>query len=141
MKIKSISKVTVWILIFALVFGFILPQNSQAETVTTTQVSDTPTTQINENEVTTVTNGKVEEGTFEQPGVHWYKVTPTQDQITNYSHMKVEVKSDQIVNVTVYSSKENAENNQTFEQYTAGATHMIYQQKFNFHMHGIVLTT
>ncbi|MGX9136045.1 S8 family serine peptidase [Rummeliibacillus sp. JY-2-4R] len=122
MKINSISKVTGWILIFALVFGFILPQNSKAETIPTTEFSNVTTNQINETDVKTVTNGKVEEGTFEQPGVHWYKVTPTQDQISKYSHLKLKVNSDQIVNISVYSSKENAENDQTFEQYIAGTT-------------------
>ncbi|GIN86311.1 cell wall-associated protease [Heyndrickxia sporothermodurans] len=107
---KKVSKITALLLVFTLIVGFMIPQKYQAETVSVTPIE----------EATTITNGKVVEGTFEQPDVHWYKITPTSDQISKYSHMKLEVKSDQMVNVFVYSSKENAEKDQTFEQYAAG---------------------
>jgi len=109
-KFNKLSKLTSWLLIFALIFGFIIPQTYHAETIPATGVG----------EATTITDGKVIDGAFEQPGVNWYKITPTKDEITKYSHLKIEVNSDQVVNVSVYSSKENAEKDQTFEQYSAG---------------------
>ncbi|MFJ8263825.1 S8 family serine peptidase [Rummeliibacillus sp. NPDC094406] len=110
MKINKLGKLTSWLLIFALIFGFIIPQTSHAETIPATGVG----------EATTITDGKVIDSAFEQPGVKWYKITPTKDEITKYSHLKIEINSDQVVNVSVYSSKENAEKDQTFEQYSAG---------------------
>lgn len=112
MKIKKASKLTALLLVFTMVFGFMIPQKYHAETVSVTSIGD----------ATTISDGKVVVGTFEQPDVHWYKVTPTSSEISQYSHMKLELKSDQMVNISVYSSKENAEKDQTFEQYIGGTT-------------------
>lgn len=110
MKVNKLSKVTAWLLVFALIFGFMIPQTYHAETTFATSITD----------ATAITEGNNIDGAFEQPGVHWYKITPTKEQISKYSHLKIEVNSDQVLNVSVYSSKENAEKDQTFEQYSTG---------------------
>lgn len=101
---------TAWVLIIALIAGFIMPQNLHAETIPATSIDD----------AATLASGQSIDGIFEQPGVQWYKITPTQKDITEFSHIKLQLTSDQMVNVSVYSSKENAEQNYTFEQYNAG---------------------
>lgn len=110
MKIQKTSKIAVWLLIFALIFGFTIPEKYHADAVSATSID----------EAVTITEGNMIDGTFDSPGTHWYKLTPTQDQLSKYSHMKLTVNSDQVVNVSVYSSKEKAQADETFEQYTTG---------------------
>ncbi|MGE8204651.1 S8 family serine peptidase [Heyndrickxia sp. NPDC080065] len=110
MKIKKLSSITAVVLIFALIFGFIIPQKFLADTYPVTSID----------EATTIATGQSIEGSFETPDVRWYKISPTNNDITNFSHMKLEVKSNQMINVSVYSSKENAKQDKTFEQYIAG---------------------
>lgn len=110
MKSRQISKLAVWMLVFALIFGFTMPQKYHADTISSTSID----------EATTITDGKTIDGVFESPGTHWYKITPTKDQVSKYSHMQLEVNSDQFVNVSVYSSKEKAQADDTFEQYFTG---------------------
>ncbi|RPJ95900.1 peptidase S8 [Rummeliibacillus sp. TYF005] len=110
MKMKNTSKIAIWMLIFALVFGFTLPQKYYADTLPTTSIED----------ATSVTDSNQIDGVFESPGIHWYKITPTKEQISKYSHIKLTLNSDQVINLSVYSSKEKALADDTFEQYTTG---------------------
>lgn len=111
MKSKKISKIAVWLVILTLVFGFVIPQKYSADTLPATTSID---------EATAITDTSQVDGDFELPGIHWYKITPTKEQISKYSHMKLTLNSDQVINLSVYSSKEKAIADDTFEQYTTG---------------------
>ena len=110
MKSKKLSKIAVWLVMFTLVFGFALPQKYSADTLPATSID----------EATAITDNNQINGDFELPGTHWYKITPTKEQISKYSHMKLTLNSDQVINLSVYSSKEKAIADDTFEQYTTG---------------------
>lgn len=49
--------------------------------------------------------------------VHWYTITPSEESIENFTHFRIKLQSQEEVNLTVYSSLENATNDQTFDQY------------------------
>lgn len=49
--------------------------------------------------------------------VKWYKVTPGATDIQKNSHLALTVKSDSVLNVSVYPSKEKALKDETFEMY------------------------
>ncbi|WRP06373.1 Ig-like domain-containing protein [Rossellomorea aquimaris] len=51
--------------------------------------------------------------------VHWYTITPSEESIENFTHFRIKLQSQEEVNLTVYSSLENATNDQTFDQYRA----------------------
>jgi len=51
--------------------------------------------------------------------VHWYTITPSEESIENFTHFRIKLQSQEEVNFTVYSSLENATNDQTFDQYRA----------------------
>ena len=49
--------------------------------------------------------------------VHWYTITPSEESIENFTHFRIKLQSQGEVNMTVYSSLENASNDKTFDQY------------------------
>ncbi|MCR8850570.1 peptidase S8 [Rossellomorea sp. SC111] len=51
--------------------------------------------------------------------VHWYTITPSEESIESFTHFRIKLQSEEEVNLTVYSSLENATNDQTFDQYRA----------------------
>lgn len=112
MKQKSTRKIAVWLLAFAIILGLTLPpqQSFAAETTTATAIDD----------ATAITNGAAVKGSFDQPGVYWYKVTPTKEEVSKYSHIKFDINSDQVVNVSVYPNKAKAIADDAFEQYVTG---------------------
>ncbi|WP_191557042.1 cell wall-binding repeat-containing protein [Metabacillus idriensis] len=58
------------------------------------------------------------EGLFEESEqVHWYTVDPTQAEIKDYTHLRMKLQSEAELNVTVYSSLENAIDNRAFDRY------------------------
>jgi cell wall-associated protease len=95
-----VSRITVFVLIFALIFSLV-PQNSQAAAVT-------PIENVN-----TIKNGDTLDGKFEKPGVQWYQISPTQEEIQKFSHIEFEVNSDKILNISVYQDKEKAEKDES----------------------------
>ena len=101
MNVKRVSRFTVCVLIFSLIFGLMIPQKSQAATGETSI-----------EEAKTIKNGDTLEGNFEDVGTQWYQITPTKEEIEKFSHIEFEVNSDRILNISVYADKEKAENDE-----------------------------
>lgn len=102
MNFKKVSRFTVCVLIFSLIFGLLIPQNYQAAT------ADTSIDQAK-----TIKNGDTLDGKFENIGVQWFQITPTKEEIEKFSHIEFEVNSDRILNISVYADKERAEKDDT----------------------------
>jgi cell wall-associated protease len=49
--------------------------------------------------------------------IHWYTITPSEESIEHFTHFRIKLQAQEEVNLTVYSSLENATNDQTFDQY------------------------
>ncbi|UXH43348.1 cell wall-binding repeat-containing protein [Rossellomorea vietnamensis] len=70
------------------------------------------------NEEGTLTIGNPVDGEFAaSETVHWYKVDPSEREIADYTHLRVKLQSESEVNVTIYSSLENAIDNRAFDRY------------------------
>jgi cell wall-associated protease len=70
------------------------------------------------NEEGKLTIGTPVDGEFEaSETVHWYKVDPSEREIADYTHLRVKLQSENEVNVTIYSSLENAIDNRAFDRY------------------------
>src|SRR6478752_4096705 len=66
----------------------------------------------------TLSIGKAAKGTFTEPEqTHWYKINPSKQDVAKFSHYRIKLQSDDEVNITVYSSLENAKNNVAFDRY------------------------
>ncbi|MEK6446616.1 S8 family peptidase [Priestia aryabhattai] len=66
----------------------------------------------------TLSIGKAAKGTFTEPEqAHWYKINPSKQDVAQFSHYRIKLQSDNEVNITVYSSLENAKNNVAFDRY------------------------
>ncbi|MDQ6598896.1 peptidase S8 [Bacillus salipaludis] len=48
---------------------------------------------------------------------HWYKVMPTNEDVSKNTHFRIKLQSEQELNISVYSSLENALNDNTFDRY------------------------
>jgi cell wall-associated protease len=58
------------------------------------------------------------ESKFDSPGqIHWYKVVPGEKEIADFTHFRIKLQTEQELNISVYSSLENAMNNITFDRY------------------------
>ncbi|MFE5431276.1 Ig-like domain-containing protein [Peribacillus simplex] len=101
MKFKNVSRITAYVLIFALIFSLMVPLNSQAAAVTPIE------------NVKTIKNGDTLDGKFEKPDVQWYQISPTTEEIQKFSHIEFEVNSDKILNISVYQDKEKAEKDES----------------------------
>ena len=101
MNVKRVSRFTVCVLIFSLIFGLMIPQKSQAATGETSI-----------EEAKTIKNGDTLEGNFENVGTQWFQLTPTKEEIEKFSHIEFEVNSDRILNISVYADKEKAGNDE-----------------------------
>ena len=108
-----VRRIAAWVLVFGLIFsfGFGAPERYHAQEADETIVIDNPKE---------ISSGSETEGKFEKPEVHWYKVTPKQADIQQFSHIELKVKSDQILNVSFYSSEGRAKEEDTFGRYTSG---------------------
>lgn len=63
-------------------------------------------------------NGKEQSGVIDEPEQSvWYKITPSKDEVSKNSHMALTVSSQSFLNVSVYSSKEKALGDDTFDMY------------------------
>ncbi|MFJ7755448.1 Ig-like domain-containing protein [Peribacillus muralis] len=100
MKLNQVSRLTAFVLIFALIFSLMIPQNSQAASASIENVK-------------TIKNGDTLDGKFDKPDVQWYQIDPTAEEIQKFSHVEFEVKSDKILNVSVYPNKEKAEKDES----------------------------
>jgi cell wall-associated protease len=66
----------------------------------------------------TLSIGKAAKGTFTEPEqAHWYKINPSKQDVAKFSHYRIKLQSDDEVNITVYSSLEDAKNNVAFDRY------------------------
>lgn len=105
-RMKKISSVLVVVMIFTMLFSQFPVKQVKAATGN-----------VPENEVTLTSSTPIE-GIFEDSEqVHWYIVQPSESDIKDYTHFRLKLKSEQELNVTVYSSVENAINNRAFDRY------------------------
>ncbi|QBP42584.1 cell wall-binding repeat-containing protein [Paenisporosarcina antarctica] len=69
-------------------------------------------------EETTLTISSPVEGIFESSEqIHWYKVNPTEGEITDFTHLRMKLQSEQELNIIIFSSLENAIENRAFDRY------------------------
>lgn len=105
MKRRKFSSLVAAVLIIALIFSLFSPGTKAAAAGAIDQA-------------TALENGKEQTGAVKEPEqVKWYKVTPGKTDIQKNSHMALTVKSDSVLNVSVYPSKEKALKDETFEMY------------------------
>ncbi|MFS0655442.1 S8 family serine peptidase [Bacillus sp. 179-C3.3 HS] len=72
----------------------------------------------NVNEAIGLTNGEVISGTLKNENEEsWYRITPTSQEVQKNTHMKISVKSKQMLSVSVYPSKERAAKDDTYSRY------------------------
>lgn len=92
-------------LIFALIFSLFSP-GTKAAAAGTIDVAGV------------LEKGKEQTGTMKEPEqAKWYQVNPGKADIQKDSHMALTVKSDAVLNVSVYPSKEKALKDETFDMY------------------------
>ncbi|MCA1061443.1 cell wall-binding repeat-containing protein [Rossellomorea aquimaris] len=102
---KRIRSLVALVFVFSLIFSQF--------TITETKAEDSGIP----NEEETLVIGTPVDGEFDMDEhVHWYKVDPS-DQISDYTHLRMKLQSESELNVTVYSSLENAIDNKAFDRY------------------------
>lgn len=107
------KRTIMWLVAFVLILSFALPNVQVAKAVETTDVD------LNAAQV--LTDGQTLEQQFTEVGQSWFTYTPTAKDIKQHSHVKLTLKSDYILNITVYSSAEKAKDNKPFDQYIASS--------------------
>ncbi|KSU81954.1 cell wall-associated protease [Fictibacillus enclensis] len=114
MNAKKTAQWTALLLVFALVAGFFAPASGQ--------VANAQGSTSLEN-AAPLTKGKDVENSFDSPEqTQWYKITPENDEIQKDSHMEISLASEGSLNISAYSSIENAANDQTFDIYRGFTT-------------------
>ncbi|MGR3207576.1 S8 family serine peptidase [Bacillus glycinifermentans] len=103
MEKRKISGSIVFILMFALIFGQ-LPIGKAA--------ADGPV-----DETVLAIADPVKAGFKESDQAHWYKIDPSEKDVADFTHFRIKLQSDQELNISVYSSLENATDGQTFDRY------------------------
>ncbi|MFJ5965770.1 S8 family serine peptidase [Bacillus sp. NPDC093026] len=72
----------------------------------------------NVNEAMGLKNGETISGTLEnEKEESWYQITPSSQEVEKHTHMRISVKSKQILSVSVYPSKERAIKDDTYSRY------------------------
>ncbi|GKU84775.1 Ig-like domain-containing protein [Niallia sp. NCCP-28] len=105
MKKRKITSLFAILLAFAFVFN--------SATAGTAFAADTADKAEN------LTAGQTKTASFNSDEyVKWFKITPTQDTIKKFTHLEFILKSKQEMNVSIYSSLENAKLGNLFDQYT-----------------------
>lgn len=105
MKRRKFSSFLAAVLIFALIFSLFSP-GTKAAAAGTIDVAGV------------LEKGKEQTGTMKEPEqAKWYQVNPGKADIQKDSHMALTVKSDAVLNVSVYPSKEKALKDETFDMY------------------------
>ncbi|MHA7139658.1 cell wall-binding repeat-containing protein [Rossellomorea arthrocnemi] len=103
---KRIRSLVALVFVFSLIFSQFSVMETKAEE------SGVP------NEEGTLTIGTPVDGEFGvSENVHWYKVDPSESEMTDYTHFRMKLQSELELNVTVYSSLENAIDNRAFDRY------------------------
>ena len=106
------KKSSVWLAILVLIISVLLPTVRVANASAVADADLANAIKLGDN--TTI------DETFNEAGVKWFKYKPTASDIKKHSHVKLTLKSDYILNVTMFSSAEKAQNNEAYEQYVAG---------------------
>ncbi|MDP4523454.1 S8 family peptidase [Bacillus halotolerans] len=105
MKRRKFSSFLAAVLIFALIFSLFSPGTKAAAAGTIDAAG-------------VLEKGKEQTGTLKEPEqAKWYQVNPGKADIQKDSHMALTVKSDAVLNVSVYPSKEKALKDETFDMY------------------------
>ncbi|MEC1543218.1 peptidase S8 [Bacillus halotolerans] len=105
MKRRKFSSFLAAVLIFALIFSLFSPGTKAAAAGTIDAAG-------------VLEKGKEQTGTMKEPEqAKWYQVNPGKADIQKDSHMALTVKSDAVLNVSVYPSKEKALKDETFDMY------------------------
>lgn len=106
MKNKRIISLFAILLAFVFIFS-----NATAGTVFAAATAD---------KAETLTNGKAINSSFgKDEYVKWFKITPTTDTIKKFTHLEFTLKSKQEMNISIYSSLENAKLGNRFDQYNS----------------------
>ncbi|MCY7572952.1 S8 family peptidase [Bacillus pumilus] len=72
----------------------------------------------NVNEAIGLKNGEVISGTLQnEMEESWYQITPSAQEVAKHTHMKISVKSKQMLSVSVYPSKDRAMKDDTYSRY------------------------
>ncbi|MDQ0218780.1 peptidase S8 [Peribacillus cavernae] len=98
--------------LIALVFMFTLCFSQLPQTKIQAAESDS----IIEEQTLTIST-PVESTLTSTKNVHWYKVVPSDEDIARFTHFRIKLQSKQELNISVYSSLENAIDNNTFDRY------------------------
>ncbi|MEC1502737.1 Ig-like domain-containing protein [Bacillus sonorensis] len=105
MKKRKISGSIIFILMFALIFG-------QLPIVKAGAAADAP---VDETALTIASPVKAAFKNNEE--AHWYKVEPSEKDVADFTHFRFKLQSDQELNISIYSSLENATEGHTFDRY------------------------
>lgn len=93
------------LLALIVIFSVCLPQLPQANAATV--IEELP-----------LAMSELTEGSFiGDDHVQWYKITPGNDTVEQFTHLRIKLESQSEVNMSIYSSLENATDDNTFEQY------------------------
>nr|WP_246231670.1 S8 family serine peptidase [Sporosarcina jiandibaonis] len=99
------------LLVCTLSFSLFLPETGFTRTEVVKESLDNPTL---------LNKGETLNQTFDQTeDVHWYEVTPSNDEITANTHMRLTVSGEADLEVKIYSSEEKASKDDTFARYYA----------------------
>lgn len=99
------------LLVCTLCFSLFLPETGYSRNEAVQDSLDSPTL---------LNKGERLKQTYDQTGdVHWYEVTPSNDDITANTHMRLTVSSEADLEVKIYPSKEKASKDDTFARYQA----------------------
>ncbi|KIL51162.1 cell wall-binding repeat-containing protein [Jeotgalibacillus campisalis] len=105
MQRKTVSVFLSVLLVFSLFFSQVGSMEVKAEVMVPSEEE-------------TLSLGEPMEATFEEGEmVHWYKIDPAEMDIEEFTHYRVKLQSEQELNITVYSSIENAMDNLAFDRY------------------------
>ncbi|WLV24264.1 S8 family serine peptidase [Aciduricibacillus chroicocephali] len=77
------------------------------------------------NQAAEVKSGDSIEATFDKPGIRWYVFKPNLNDIKKFTHVELNLKSKDLLNISIYSSKKNALEEKTFGQYRAGTDYSM----------------
>ena len=101
---RKISLFIVFILSFTLCFS----QSSITKAAESNLISDAKLLTISK---------PVKSNFKENETVHWYKISPLEDEVAKFTHFQVKFQAEQQLNISVYSSIENAQNDKAFDRY------------------------
>ncbi|WP_299093764.1 cell wall-binding repeat-containing protein [uncultured Metabacillus sp.] len=106
MRKHSIRSKVIFAVLFALVVGLLTPFQTNAQTAN-----------IPEAETLLTISEPIEAQFDDSEQEHWYKIELKENDIKDFTHYRIQLQSEQEMNITVYSSLENAANNVAIDRY------------------------